>query len=63
MVYTLLAEIAGFVITASLILFGLLLKLGTRPIPSLLITLAVVPCIYLFFAYVLRVPLPRGWFG
>ena len=29
--YTLLAEIAGFVITASLILVGLLLKMGTRP--------------------------------
>ncbi len=61
--YSLLAEALGFVITGGLLLLVILLKFGTRFVPALLITLVTVPSIYLLFAYVLRVSLPRGLFG
>ena len=61
--YGLLAETLGFVVTASLILFVLLVRLGTRWTSSLLMTIGVVPATYALFAFVLRVPLPSGWLG
>jgi tripartite-type tricarboxylate transporter receptor subunit TctC len=61
--YLLLAETVGFVILASAILFGLLWRLGTKPITSLAITVLLVPLVYHLFAVILRVPLPRGWWG
>lgn len=62
-VYLLLAETVGFVILAGLILFLLLWRLGTKPITSLFIAAMLVPGIYHLFAVILRVPLPRGWWG
>jgi hypothetical protein len=59
--YLLFAEIAGFVLTMSLILLVLLLRTGTRPVTSLAITVVLVPGIYQLFSGLLRVPLPRGW--
>jgi len=61
--YLLLAETVGFVILAGVILFLLLWRLGTKPVTSLVITVLLVPCIYQLFAVILRVPLPRGWWG
>lgn len=61
--YALLAEAVGFVVIASAILLMMLIKLGTRVLPSVLIVIAFVPTLYFMFAYVLRVPLPRGWLG
>lgn len=61
--YLLLAEIVGFVILASAILFLLLWRLGTKPLVSIAITVLLVPGIYQLFAVILRVPLPRGWWG
>ena len=62
-VYALWAESMGFIVLASGILLVMLLKLGTRAIPSVLIVLVFVPSVYFAFAYVLRVPFPRGWLG
>lgn len=62
-VYALWAESMGFIVLASGILLAMLLKLGTRAIPSVLIVLVFVPSVYFAFAYILRVPFPRGWLG
>lgn len=61
--YLLLAETVGFVILSSAILFLLLWRLGTKPVTSMLMTVLLVPCVYQLFAVILRVPLPRGWWG
>ena len=61
--YALLADTAGFLLTAGGLLLGLMLILGTRPSLAFLITIALVPAIYFIFAFGLRVPLPQGWLG
>lgn len=61
--YLVAAETLGFVLTAGLLLFGLLWLFGTRWWSSGLIALILTPLIYQLFANILRVPLPRGWFG
>lgn len=61
--YVFLVETIGFVLAAIAILWLLLVRLGTRPVTSMLIAITFTPCVYLFFAYLLRVPLPRGWLG
>lgn len=61
--YIAVAESLGFLIAAFAILFLLLIKFGSSPLQSLGIATLVVPSIYLVFAFVLRVPLPQGWFG
>jgi len=62
-VYALAAETGGFLIVAGILMPMLLLLLGNRPAVSVLLTLAVVPLTYQFFAAFLRVPLPPGWWG
>ena len=61
--YLLLAEVLGFVITATVLLFVYLVSLGTRPAIATPLSLVLVPAVYHVFAVVLRVPLPRGVFG
>lgn len=61
--YLLLSESVGFVLTAGVILFLLLWKLGTRWWMSAFITLLFIPGIYTLFAKLLRVPLPQGILG
>jgi tripartite-type tricarboxylate transporter receptor subunit TctC len=57
------APTAGFVLTASVLLWVLLRAFGTRWKMGLLVTLLFVPAVYQFFVRVLRVELPRGWLG
>ena len=61
--YILLAEQVGFLLTGAGVLFALLLLFSRHLVHSLLITLLVTPAVYQFFAHVMRVPLPRGWWG
>ena len=62
-IYIVLVEPLGFVLTAGGILFLLLARLGTRTWASALITALLVPAVYLVFAWLLRVPLPHGLLG
>lgn len=62
-VYMLIVETVGFVLSAGGILLGLLWRFGTRPWLSLVIALLFTPLVYQLFANLLRVPLPRGWLG
>jgi tripartite-type tricarboxylate transporter receptor subunit TctC len=61
--YIALAEWAGFLLTAGVLLLLYLIRLGTRIQIALPLTLALVPVTYYVFAGLLRVPLPRGVFG
>ncbi len=62
-VYPLAAETVGFVILSAALLGLMLWSLGNRIPTCAAVTLVVVPIAYQFFAGVLRVPLPRGWWG
>lgn len=61
--YIYIAETAGFLLTMSGLLFVMLWVYGTRWWISLLIALLFTPAVYVLFAQILRVPLPRGWLG
>ena len=61
--YLALVEWAGFVITASVLMLVLLLRMGTRWTVAVAVSVVVVPLAYQVFAVALRVPLPRGWLG
>jgi tripartite-type tricarboxylate transporter receptor subunit TctC len=61
--YVILAETAGFLLTAGLLLVFLLLRLGNRWFVSVAVSAVVVAVTYQVFAVALRVPLPRGWLG
>jgi hypothetical protein len=61
--YIALAETAGFILTAAVLLFVHLLRLGTRPAVAVALALTLVPAAYHVFAVVLRVPLPAGMLG
>jgi putative tricarboxylic transport membrane protein len=61
--YLLLAEQLGFLLIAGAVLFAMLIKLGTRPLPGLAVVVAFVPAVYFVFAHLLRVPLPHGPLG
>lgn len=61
--FAVLAETVGFILTASALLFLLLVRMGTRVWVSALVTLLLVPTVYSFFGTLMRVPLPRGLFG
>jgi putative tricarboxylic transport membrane protein len=59
-VYILLVEILGFILTC-FILFSLLMKkLGVRIVPSVVLSLIVTMGVYLLFHKMLMVPLPWG---
>ena len=63
--YVLLADTVGFILMTGVLLLVLLVRLGTRPLNSLLIVLVLVPILYFAFAHGLRVPLrpidPLRW--
>jgi hypothetical protein len=61
--YIALAETAGFILTAAVLLLAHLLRLGTRPALAVPLVLTLVPAAYHVFAVVLRVPLPAGVLG
>ncbi|HYE99467.1 MAG TPA: tripartite tricarboxylate transporter substrate-binding protein [Planctomycetota bacterium] len=50
----------GFAATSSILLFGLMLRLGVRAVPAFTASFVLVGAVYVFFGHVLRVPLPRG---
>ncbi len=62
-VYVLLAEHVGFVITSAVLLAYSLWRLGNRWPVAIAMSAVVVPLAYQLFAVGLRVPLPRGWLG
>jgi tripartite-type tricarboxylate transporter receptor subunit TctC len=57
--YAVLSPVAGFILTAGLLLFLLFLFLGNRAVKSLVLAAAVSCLVYLVFATWLRVDLPR----
>ena len=61
--YVVLADTLGFVLTAGLLLVALLLRLGNRWFVSVTVSVSVVAVTYYLFAIRLGVPLPRGWLG
>lgn len=61
--YLLVAEWAGFVITAALLSVLLLRLFGNRWLVAVAVSLVTVPLTYQLFAVIFRVPLPQGWFG
>lgn len=60
LVYVLLSDFIGFIPLATVILAVMFAKLGVKLWHSLLIAVAAVLLIYICFARILRVPLPRG---
>jgi hypothetical protein len=63
LVYLLLAEALGFILTAFAIVTFLMWRLAVRWPVAVVVSLALVVVVYQVFAIYLRVPLPRGVFG
>ena len=63
LVYVWVAETLGFVLTAAALLLWLLRRFRAGWLVSIGVTILLVPTLYELFAVMLRVPLPRGWFG
>jgi hypothetical protein len=63
LLYPLMAEYLGFILTGALILFFLLWQFNVRWSTALLLVLIIVPMTYQLFAIYLRVPLPWGLLG
>jgi len=61
--YVAIAEIAGFLVTAGVLLVLLMWRLGNRWTVNLAVSVTIVVLTYELFAVGLRVPLPRGWLG
>jgi putative tricarboxylic transport membrane protein len=61
-VYLLAAERLGFLPTAAVIVGVLAWWFGVRPLGALLLGVAASGLMHWFFASLMRVPLPRGWF-
>ena len=60
-VYILVANWIGFIPVAFALLMGLFLWFRVRPLNALIIAALFTAVTFWFFAYMLRVPLPRGW--
>ena len=58
--YIYVAETLGFLVTGSLLLLALFLKLGVRPLPAIMVAPAAALVIHLLFYKLLKVPLPWG---
>ncbi|NNG04274.1 MAG: tripartite tricarboxylate transporter TctB family protein [Inquilinus sp.] len=58
--YIVLSKPLGFHLTTLLILAGLMLKLGVRPVPAAAFAIVLPPLIHYVFYDLLRVPLPWG---
>lgn len=63
LIYLLVAEWLGFVLTASLLVWLLMWRLGVSRITALVVSVLVAAAVYHVFAVLLRVPLPRGLLG
>lgn len=63
LLYLLLAEALGFIITGFVILLFLMWRLAVRLPVALTVSLLLILVVYQIFAIYLRVPLPRGVFG
>lgn len=63
LLYLLVAEWLGFILTSATILFFLLWRFGNRLVVCASVTALLVPAMYALFATLLRVPLPRGLVG
>ncbi len=61
--YIVLVERLGFILTAGVILTGMMLMLGVRARTALPVSAGLVLFIVLLFQQLLRVPLPQGIFG
>lgn len=61
--WMLLSGPLGFGATSSLLLFALMLRQGVRAVTAFTVSVFLVGLVYVAFAYVLRVPLPRGPLG
>ncbi len=61
--FLLLLDVVGYVITGTLLLLAMLLFLRVRWPLALALSLLIVPLSYQVFAVGLRVPLPWGWLG
>lgn len=58
--YALASGVLGFVITATLVLLGLLLLYGVSPVRAVVIAIVAVLFMDWFFGWMFRVPLPLG---
>ena len=61
--YLALAGVVGYIVTATILLLGMMLGLRVRWPVALLTSAILVPMTYQVFAVHLRVPLPWGWLG
>lgn len=61
--YIYAADTLGFLITGTLLLYVLFLKLGVARFSGLVVAVAATVCIHLLFYKLLRVPLPWGLLG
>lgn len=61
--YVLAAERLGFLLTAAVILFGLMWRLGVRPAAAAAVAAGFSLFVYALFSTILRVPLPGGLLG
>ncbi|HOE11707.1 MAG TPA: tripartite tricarboxylate transporter TctB family protein [bacterium] len=61
--YSMIADITGFLIAGGCLTFGFCLLLGNSWRVSLLVTVVLVPSVYTIFSTVLGVVLPVGWLG
>lgn len=62
-IYALLAERLGFIVTCAALLLVNTLLLGASLRVVVMVSALVPPVIYQIFAGLMRVPLPSGWFG
>ena len=61
--YIFAVETLGFMVTGTLLLLALFLKLGVRPLPAVVVAPVAALVIHLLFYKLLRVPLPWGILG
>ena len=61
--YIFAADTLGFMVTGSLLLLALFLKLGVRPLAAIVVAPLAVLVIHLLFYKLLKVPLPWGVLG
>ena len=58
--YIFAADTLGFMVTGTLLLLALFVKLGVRPLPAIVVAPAAALVIHLLFYKLLKVPLPWG---
>ena len=61
--FILASDEIGFILSAGVMLLGLLLAMRVRVLAAAALTVVLVPAVYQVFAVQLRVPLPSGWLG